>query len=158
MMCTWCEKYQKKLGKRASAKTCSLLRFSTAICQLHFICKGICRPKQIHLVYLTFDPLRLWISTIAQNDRNLLKNLNCLVKYPCFKEWAMLFCDLQPRLMHTAINVTIHVDIIHAYAGFWPWPCPWMQLQSPMHAKMHTSAQMEVYMNQANSLNWDFTL
>ena len=76
-MWIWCEKYQKKFGLnwrfpwRAPAKTCSLV-FGSAICQLHVICKAICGPKKFHPVCLTFDPLGLQMTTIAQNDQNLL--------------------------------------------------------------------------------------
>ena len=74
-MCIWCEKFKKKFGFnwrfpwRAPAKTCSL-GFGSAICQLHVICKAICGPKKFHPVCLTFDPLGLQMTTIAQNDCN----------------------------------------------------------------------------------------
>ena len=77
-MWIWCEKYQKKFGLnwrfpwRAPAKTCSLV-FGSAICPLHVICKAICGPKKFHPVCLTFDPLGLQMTTIAQNDQNLLR-------------------------------------------------------------------------------------
>ena len=84
-MCIWCEKFQKKFGLnwrfpwRAPAKTCSL-GFGSAICPLHVICKAICGPKKFHPVCLTFDPLGLQMTTIAQNDWNLLRILNFWVK------------------------------------------------------------------------------
>ena len=65
-----CEKFQKKFGliRRfpwgAIAKTCSLA-FCSAICPLHVIYKAICGPKKIHPVCLTFEPLRLQMTTIA---------------------------------------------------------------------------------------------
>ena len=71
------EKFQKKFGLnwrfpwRAPAKTCSLV-FGSAICPLQVICKAICGPKKFHPVCLTFDPLGLQMTTIAQNDQNLL--------------------------------------------------------------------------------------
>ena len=77
-MWIWCEKYQKKFGLnwrfpwRAPAKTCSLV-FGSAICPLQVICKAICGPKKFHPVCLTFDPLGLQMTTIAQNDQNLLR-------------------------------------------------------------------------------------
>ena len=66
----WCEKFQKKFGLNwrfpwgAIAKTCSLA-FCSAICPLHVIYKAICGPKKIHPVCLTFEPLRLQMTTIA---------------------------------------------------------------------------------------------
>ena len=84
-MCIWCEKFKKKFGLnwrfpwRAPAKTCSL-GFGSAICPLHVICKAICGPKKFHPVCLTFDPLGLQMTTIAQNDWNLLRILNFWVK------------------------------------------------------------------------------
>ena len=63
----------------AIGKTCSL-RFGTAICPLHVICKAICGPKKFHPVCLTFDPLGLQMTTRAQNDWNLLRILNFWVK------------------------------------------------------------------------------
>ena len=65
-----CEKFQKKFGLNwrfpwgAIAKTCSLA-FCSAICPLHVIYKAICGPKKIHPVCLTFEPLRLQMTTIA---------------------------------------------------------------------------------------------
>ena len=65
-----CEKFQKKFGLiwrfpwGAIAKTCSLA-FCSAICPLHVIYKAICGPKKIHPVCLTFEPLRLQMTTIA---------------------------------------------------------------------------------------------
>ena len=65
-----CEKFQKKFGLiwrfpwGAIAKTCSLA-FCLAICPLHVIYKAICGLKKIHLVCLTFEPLRLQMTTIA---------------------------------------------------------------------------------------------
>ena len=35
--------------------------------------KAICGPKKFHPVCLTFDPLGLQMTTIAQNDQNLLR-------------------------------------------------------------------------------------
>ena len=49
---------------RAIAKTCSLA-FCSAICPLHVIYKANCRPKEIDPVCLTFEPLRLQMTTIA---------------------------------------------------------------------------------------------
>ena len=75
------EKFQKKFGLnwrfpwRVPAKTYSL-GFGSAIGALHVICKVICRPKKFHPVCLTFDPLGLQMTTIAQNDWNLLRILN----------------------------------------------------------------------------------
>ena len=84
-MWIWCEKYQKKFGLnwrfpwRAPAKTCSLV-FGSAICPLHVICKAICGPKKFHPVCLTFDPLGLQMTIIAQNDRNYLKIKNLCIE------------------------------------------------------------------------------
>ena len=114
-MCIWCEKFQKKFGLnwrfpwRAPAKTCSL-GFGSAICPLHVICKAICGPKKFHPVCLTFDPLGLQMTTIAQNDWNLLRILNFWVKN--FFNWKWInFSPIYscPRLKLKSLGLLLSV-------------------------------------------------
>ena len=75
--CVYDVRISKKIGlnlrfpQKALAKTYSL-GFGSDICPLHVICKAICGPKKFHPVCLTFDPLGLQMTTIAQNDQNLI--------------------------------------------------------------------------------------
>ena len=134
---------KKKIGLnwrfpwRAQAKTCSL-GFGSAICPIHVICKPVFSEK-IHPVCLNLDPLGFQMTTIAQNDQNLLRISNFWVKkifqllsvtkskngpnhlficqYQCFKEWVRLFLDFQPPLVNTT-NVLFEYWTIDATVNF----------------------------------------
>ena len=70
----WCEKFQKKnLGSIG-------WQVHWHLAQQFVLCKAICGPKKIHPVSLTFEPLGLQITMIAQNDRDYLKIKNLCMK------------------------------------------------------------------------------